>query len=127
MKEDKIVVKAPIKIEDGKHSGTIVNVARNLPNEKEGRIFDYIDLSIKLTDDEREPEIKVGFPTNISELSALGRTLKKAGMEFTEGDEITIKSIKEQLENRNITFLTKNEKTEYGEFANILKYTIEFE
>lgn len=124
---DVIVVTEPIRIDDGKHTGTITNVVRNLPNISEGRNFDYLDLTIKVTDNPKEPEVRTGFPTNISELSSLGRLLKKAGMDFSEGEEITIADIKTILVNKNITFLSKNEKTEQGEFARILRDTIEFE
>lgn len=124
---DVIVVTEPIRIDDGKHTGTITSVVRNLPNISEGRNFDYLDLTIKVTDNPKEPEVRAGFPTNISELSSLGRLLKKAGMDFSEGEEITIADIKTILVNKNITFLSKNEKTEQGEFARILRDTIEFE
>jgi len=123
---DVIIVTEPIKIDDGKHSGTITNVVRNLPNPEEGRNFDYMDITIKVLDAKKEPEIKVGFPTNISEVSSLGRLLKKSGFNFADGDEIQIADIKEQLMNKDITFLTKNEKTDVGEFARILRDTIEF-
>ena len=125
--EGVIVVTEPIKIDDGKHTGIITNIVRNLPNEKEGRNFDYLDLVIKIDDVKKDVELKVGFPTNISELSQLGRLLKKAGMDFTEGDQITVKDIKEQLIDRKVTFLSKNEKTDAGEFARILRDTVEFE
>ena len=124
--DDVIVVTESIKIDDGKHSGQIVNIVRNLPNEAENRMYDYLDITIKVNDVKKEPEIKVGFPTNISELSSLGRLLKKAGMSFADGDEITIKDIKSILTNKKVTFLSTNEKTEYGEFAKILRDTIEF-
>lgn len=124
---DIIIVTEPIKIDDGKHSGKIVNVIRNLPNEAENRRYDYLDISIKVNDVNKEPEIRIGFPTNISELSALGRLLKKAGMDFSEGQEVSTTDIKDLIMDRKITFLSKNEKTEHGEFARILRDTIEFE
>ncbi|MFX0132528.1 MAG: hypothetical protein ACFFDN_02660 [Candidatus Hodarchaeota archaeon] len=124
---DVIIVTEPIQIESGKHTGTITNVVRNLPNPDEGRTFDYLDIFIKVSDHPKEPEIRAGFPTNISELSSLGRLLKKAGMDFSEGDEITISDIKSLLFNKNINFLTKTDKTEQGEFAKVLRDTIEFE
>jgi len=124
--EDVIVVTEPIKIEDGKHEGKIVNVVRNLPNEAEGRIYDYIDIGVDVLDVKKEPTLRIGFPTNISELSVLGRLLKKAGLDFTEGQKITTSDIKDTLIDREISFLSKNEKTNSGEFARILRDTIEF-
>lgn len=123
---DVLIVTAPIKIDDGKHTGEITNVIRKLPNITEGRNFDYMDFSIKVTDANKTPEIRTGFPTNLSELSSLGRFLIKSGMSFGEGDEITMDEIKTHLIGKEITFLCKNEKTEQGEFARILRDTIEF-
>lgn len=123
---DVIIVTEPIKIDDGKHDGKITGVVRNLPNEAENRMYDYIDVRVELLDVKKEPTLRIGFPTNISELSVLGRLLKKAGLEFTEGQKITTNDIKDTLIDREITFLTKNEKTNAGEFARILRDTIEF-
>jgi len=126
--EDVIVVTKPIKIEEGKHEGIITNVLHNLPNEAEGRTYDYLDVVIKITDSDNV-EVKTGFPANISELSTLGRLLKKAGMDIEkleEGEKVSVTDIKEKLVDREITFLSKNEKTSNGEFARVLKDTIEF-
>jgi hypothetical protein len=124
--DDVIIVTESVKIDAGRHSGIITNVVRNMPNEKEGRSFDYLDLTVKITDVKKEPEIKVGFPTNISELSQLGRLLKKAKMDFSDGDKISISDIKSMLIDKKITFLCNNETTENGVFVRILRETIEF-
>jgi len=121
-----IIVTAPVTIEKGKHEGIITNLIRNLPNEDEGRPYDYLDIVIKITDHEKKPELRCGFPTNISELSALGRLLIKSGMDFVEDDKIKISDIKEQLVDKKINFLTTHDTTDAGEFAKILRETIEF-
>ena len=124
--EDTIVVGEVITIENGKHEGVITNLIRKLPNKDENRPYDYLDISITLKDTPKEIELKAGFPTNISELSTLGRFLKKSGFDFEENDEIKISNIKEHLIDQKVTLLTKNEKTEAGEFARILRDTIKF-
>lgn len=122
--EELIIVTAPIIIEDGKHSGIISNVISNIKSEE--RQYDYLDVEVEFVEHDKKPKVKVGFPANISELSSLGRLLIKSGMQFIEGDNITIKSIKDQLVGKGITFLTKTDKTEKGNFARILAETIEF-
>ncbi len=125
--EDIITVTAPVKIDKGAHEGIITNVIRNLPNEDEGRLYDYLDIVIKITDHEKEPELKCGFPTNISELSTLGRLLKKSGFEFKEDDQIKIADIKNHLIKKQVTILTSNEKSKDGaEFARIIRDSIDF-
>lgn len=124
--DDILTVGKAIKIEDGKHMGKITNIIRNLPNPDEGRNFDYLDIVIEITDTDDEIELKAGFPTNISELSTLGRVLLKSGMEFKEDDEIKVSDIKNNLIGKKVTFLTKNQKNEAGTFARILRNTIEF-
>ncbi len=124
--DDVIIVTAPVKIDEGRHKGKISDLVRNLPNQKAGRMFDYVDILVQVTDHEKMPELSVGFPTNISELSSLGRLLIKSGLDFAENDQIKVSEIKDHLVGKTITFLSKNEKTEGGEFARILRDTIEF-
>lgn len=126
VEEDVLVVKTPVIIEAGKHKGKIVNVVRNLPSNENK--YDYIDLYVEILEPKKyETELRVGYPANLSELSALGRLIKKAGMDFSDGEEIKILDIKDLLTDRDITFLTNNEKTEFGEFARVLRETIEFQ
>jgi len=123
--DDVLTVKTPITIEAGKHSGTITNMIRRPPSDN--NLYDYLDFTVKMLDIDDEPELKVGFPTNLSELSKLGRFLKKSGFDFNEGDEIKLSDIKEAIVDKKITFLTNNEKSDAGEFARVLRDTIEFD
>jgi len=119
-----IEVKTYVEIEDGKHKGIITDFKR--PINESG--FDYVDIYIRLTDikADSEIEIKAGFPLNISDISALGRFLKSSGLNFKQGDKLKLVDIKEHLIDKKITFMTKNEKTEAGKFARVLRDTIEF-
>ena len=122
--EDVLLVKKQVIIEAGIHEGKITNVVRNPPTDENK--YDYIDIYIELSDMDDSPELRAGYPANISELSALGRLIKRAGMDFSEGEEIKVSDIKDLITDREITFLSNNEKTEYGEFARVIRETIEF-
>jgi len=126
MSEEIIKVTEPVIIEDGKHKGKITKVVRSLPNAEEGRKYDYTELYVEVTDHDKKPEIRVGFPTSISELSSLGKLLKKAGLDFSGKDGVPMKDIKDHLIDKKITFLCKTESTDAGDFARILRDTIDF-
>ena len=104
----------------------LCGVSSSIPVNKLKNPYDYIDVFFEVSDVDETPELRVGFPANISELSTLGKVLKKAGMDFIENEEIKVKDIKDLLMDREVTFLINNEKTDAGEFARILRDTIEF-
>lgn len=121
---DVIIVTETIKIDDGKHTGIISNVTRDPPSDI--RRYDYTDIEITVTDHKKKPQLKAGFPSTISDTSSLGRLLINAGMDFSVDEHIKINDVKELLVDKEVTFLSKNEKTDKGEFSKIIRDTIEF-
>lgn len=116
-------VKETIDIPDGKHTGYI--------KDFKIRKGDYIysDIEVKLTDVDKEPVIKFGFPANISEVSKLGQFLKKSGIEIEGGEEITLGAIRKHLKDKELTFKTvkvPDKENNEIEYARVIDSTIEF-
>jgi len=115
---DILVVKKVVSIEDGKHTGHITNIIRELRKD-----FDYIDMYVELDDMEGDTSIKTGFPAGISEKSTFGKFLISAGIDHEAGDRVSLKDVKARLIGRTITFQTYTE----NDFSNIMNKTIKFE
>ena len=96
----KIKVEESIKLEDGKHNGEIEDVEYKSPKG-----FDYMDLVIKTKVKDKDVKIKVGYPRNITENSALGQLLERFGAKLeidkdlepeeflTKGKEVVFQTI----------------------------------
>ena len=116
--EDILVVKEVVHIEDGKHTGHITNMIREVRAD-----FDYIDIYVALDDIAEDISIKTGFPAGISEKSTFGKFLISAGIDYVAGDKVSLKDIKARLTGRTISFQTYTE----NDFSNIMNKTIKFE
>jgi len=116
--EDILVVKEVVHIEDGKHTGHITNMIREVRAD-----FDYLDIYVQLDDVEGDVSIKTGFPAGISEKSTFGKFLISAGIDHQAGDKVSLKDVKARLIGRTIAFQTYTE----NDFSNIMNKTIKFE
>ena len=119
--DDIIEVHEGMKLDDGKHTGTIDNVV----HEKRGdnQQYDYLDIYINVIDsNNNEVTIKTGFPCYISDNSQLGKFLISAGMTFEPKDKIGISKIKEHVVGKEINFQTFTE----DQFARVMNKTISF-
>ena len=124
--DEVIVVKDVIKISDGAHSGIISHVVREARGE-EGQ-YVYIDVYVTTQDDnDKDVDIKAGFPFYLSEGSGLGALLKKAGMNIVADAEIKKSDIYKALKGRKVVFQTFTEETSKGTFSRILEKTIKFQ
>jgi len=116
--DDILVYKKVVHIEDGKHTGHITNMIREVRKD-----FDYIDIYVALDDIEGDISIKTGFPAGLSDVSTFGKLLQSAGCGYKEGDNVSLKDIKTRLIGRTITFQTYTE----NNFSKIMNNTIKFE
>jgi hypothetical protein len=117
MNGEKIVLrmKPLVSVEDGKHFGQIVNVARRTEP------YDYTDVFIRLTDAGLEKvELKWGAPSHLTSNSKLGKML--ALFKKIELDEEV--DLREVLVGHNVVFQTLTEVTPKGEFARIVDGSI---
>ena len=116
--DDILVVKEVIHIPDGKHTGHITNMIREVRGD-----YDYIDIYVELDDMDGEISIKTGFPAGISEKSTFGKFLNSANIEHKPNDRVSLKDIKARVIGRTIVFQTYTD----GDFSNIMNKTIKFE
>ena len=63
-------------LDDGTHSGIMKRI------EYREEPFRYTDIYIGITDEDKNFELKVGYPTSISEKSSLGKLLMRFGVEI---------------------------------------------
>ena len=103
-------VKAQVRIEEGKYSGVVSRV------EYRDEPFKYTDIYVKL--DGQDVELKVGYPSTVSEASGLGRVLKMFGASLKVGEKI---DPAKAFIGKPCQFLVVLEKNEDGEFARIVK------
>ncbi len=108
----KIKVEESVKLEDGKHSGEIEDV------EYREKPYNYTDIVLKTEHKGKDVKIKVGFPTNITENSALGLLLIRFGAKL---------EIDKDLEPEE--FLTKGKKVTFqtvtkGKYYNVVQESL---
>lgn len=108
-----IKAKEVIKIEDGLHKGTIIDV-----DERETP-YHYVDVHIEI--EKSLIVVKAGFPASISEMSSLGELLVRFGTKIEADKEYDPEKI---LNGKKVQFLTTTEKTERGEFARVVPESI---
>lgn len=106
--------KADVTLEDGKHEGTISRIEyKETPHQ-------YTDIFIK--EAVTGAEIKVGFPTTISQKSGLGKLLLKFNPTLKPGDKV---SPEFQLVGKACWFQTITEQANDGaEYARIVKDSV---
>ena len=82
LRKMKIKVEESIKLDDGKHEGTIEDIQyREKP-------YSYTDIVLNTKVKGKDVKIKVSFPTNITENSALGLLLIRFGAKLAVGKDI---------------------------------------
>ena len=115
-------MKKGLVIPDGVHVGKIVaEEVRNV--QWNGKEVSYQDL--ELTDDsilvDNKPiRLRVSYPANLSENSALYKTLERLGVRLNIGEKFDSKT----LVGRKVAYQTMTKKTDRGEFAEVLKDTV---
>ena len=96
-----------VKLEEGRHLGTIVSVEfRHDP-------YEYTDLFVAVEGwkfEDKLGELKYGVATNFSENSQLIRLMSEFGKALKEGDEITEEEVTQVFVGKKVTFVTFNEK-----------------
>jgi hypothetical protein len=115
----KIKMKKTQAIDEGKHTGVITAFVES---ESESE-YHYVDCYIMLDEYPEIDNFKVGFNRNLSEVSELGKFLKKAGFELIEEQEYMIKDMANFLQGMKLELQTFN--NDEG-FARVLKDTIKF-
>lgn len=108
--------KKTIKLEDGKHTGTIIGVS--FVNEP----YEYTEIYIK--EEKTELEIRCGLPTNITDTSNLGIVMSNFGEDINKAaddeKEYTEEEIEKLFDGKNVQFTVVNKKTDNGIFAKVM-------
>jgi hypothetical protein len=110
-----IECKEVVKIDDGLHVGVISSVTyRDTP-------YSYTDLLISMN--EGRTVMKVGYPTMITEDTALGKLVASFGVELRVGAKYNIEKL---FVGKKVQFLTlkKKSKIDGKEYSNILRESI---
>ncbi len=112
----KIEVKAPAKVEEGTHTGVIVEI------EYRTNPYEYTDVIIE-TKNENGDDIRLryGCPTHITKDSKLGRILEIFGKKIKVGEQIDPADI---LQGKKCQFMTMDKKTEKGTFSRIVEGSV---
>jgi hypothetical protein len=114
-----------IEIKDGLHKGRICKV------ELFKGEYEYIHIGVLPTDlivpkNMETPVLKIGYPLALSVKSGLGKLLMASGFDIMTKENYTLKDLETQLLGKLIQFQTLTQKTDKGEFSNILQETIKF-
>jgi len=106
-------VKESRPLEDGKHNGKIVAVEyRDTPYEYTDVVIEEAKTKIKL---------KYGCPSIVSEKSRLGKLLLAFKLVLKVGEKIDPEKV---LVGKEVVFMTLTEKTDKGEFSNIVAESV---
>lgn len=114
-----------IEIKDGLHKGRICKV------ELFKGEYEYLHIGVLPTDlnvpkNMETPVLKIGYPLALSVKSGLGKLLTASGFDIMTKENYTLKDLETQLMGKLIQFQTLTQKTDKGEFSNILQETIKF-
>lgn len=115
-----VKVKRSISIDDGKHSGKIVDVLERTEP------YEYIDIMVEIPVEGDKIKIKYGCPTSISinkdnePTTQLSKVLTLFGMNIVMDKEITLQEMKELLVGKKCAVLIENKTSKAGIFANIV-------
>ena len=110
-------VKETLDIEEGKHTGEIVDVQQRKVESKDGKeTFDYIDLILSI-DAYDKVTLKQSVPANLSAKSKLGQLVERFGGNLDSGSKIDIVSV---FKGKKVDYMTMNEDTGRGVFARVV-------
>lgn len=110
-----IEVKETVVLKEGSYIGSVSKV------EYREEPYKYTDIYIKLDIPDKDYELKAGYPSNVSDNSALGKLLVKFGVELKVGEKVDPTKI---LVGKTCQFLVIVEKTKDGEFARIVRESL---
>lgn len=115
-------------IPEGRHEAEITATIDKVPGEKDDKgneiKFAYTDYKLKLTSVDGEPEIKVGFPTDVKvdqkgePTTSHAKFLKVIGLDIKESVDT------EKAVGKKISIMTANTETERGTFARVVDGSI---
>ena len=107
-------VKSVVSLDDGVHSGVIVEV------EFREEPYDYTDLWISY--DNEDNKLRVSYPTYLSRNSKLGQLLERFGFTLKVGEKLDVEKM---LVGKTIVFQTVTKKNKDGkEFANVIPESV---
>lgn len=119
--DEPIKVEEPLKVADGEYAFTIVDVRRR----KEP--YDYTDYVVRLDKYPNMPELKFGYPTNLSQGGAHFQFLSQFKTDMKLNEEYSINKIKEFMIGKKLKGYIKNtagKKDPKRKFANIVSETV---
>lgn len=107
-------------VPEGKHKGEITKVELREVTLRSGEQTRYVD--IYLQDEDNELLLKWGAHAKITPLTKLGKTLRNfTDLEQLSGQNIDLEEI---LVGQRVEYMTMNEATDRGTFANIVDGSI---
>ena len=83
----------PTVIDDGKHTGVIIDVEER--KTKQG--YEYIDLHIGFKQGDKEVMLKPSYPDIVTLGSRLGKLLARFNIELVPGQPVELDKLKEKL------------------------------
>lgn len=101
-------IKESVSLEDGRHEGVVSKI------EYRTEPYQYTDIYIK--EKKHEFELKYGCPSVVSERSKLGKLLGQF-TELKKGEKIDPEKV---LVDKEVTFMTMQERTNDGTFTRIV-------
>ena len=108
----KRTVQEPIVIDEGKHTGVIIDVEER--KTKEG--YQYVDLHLAFKQGKKEVTLKASYPDTVSLGSKLGKLLARFNIELNPGQEVDIEGLKE----KKCQFMTLNVDNKGMTYANVM-------
>lgn len=106
----KIKVEESIRLEDGKHDGEIEDIKYKTTPEG----YEYTDVVLKTKHKDKDISVKAGYPSNITENSALGELLERFGAKLEIGKELEPEEF--LTKGKKVVFLT----TTKGKYYNVV-------
>lgn len=106
-----IEVKSSETLEEGKHKGVITRL------EYREEPYRYTDVTIEC----EQRELRVSYPTTVSEKSALGQLLTRFGADLKVGLKVDPEKV---LVEKPCQFVSTIKKTDNGEFTEVFRESV---
>jgi hypothetical protein len=124
----KIKITESKTIPEGRQDAEITASLRKVPGEKDDKgnpyQYDYTDYTIKLTGVEGEPEIKMGFPTDVKVDQNGNPTTKHAKFLKSLGLDLQGEIDTDSVVGKKVSVLIQNHETERGVFARVAEGSV---